>query len=165
MATKWLVSLVAAIVLFMRRDAAVLALLLGAAANGVLCKLLKAALRSPRPDAATEMDGGMPSSHASSATYLALSAAELTRNPAARGAALLGGLLVAESRVRNGQHTWPQVAAGAAVGAATQRAVWAAIGAQPWLTETVPLGACAVVAASAAAVVGAKDIARLVGAG
>lgn len=164
-ASKWIVSSVAASVLFLRRDAAVVAILVGAAANGVLCKLLKVVFRGPRPEAATETDSGMPSAHASSAVYLALSAVELTPNPALRGAALLGGLLIAESRVGNGQHTWLQVIAGAAVGAASQRAVSAAMAGQEWLSQPVPLGACAAVAAVAAAVVGTKDIARLAGVG
>jgi dolichyldiphosphatase len=98
----------------------------GAVASSGACKLLKRALNHARPEGAPKADPGMPSSHANSLAFLAVTAAlEMLRVggggaggavPAASAVLALGAFL-SWLRVRLGFHTPAQVAVGVAFGA------------------------------------------------
>ncbi len=107
--------------------------MVGALANAAVGKILKRALRLPRPSGARKTDPGMPSSHATSLSFLSIAAARSimrsnfvasTALTSAVGAALIGAAVVATVwRVRCGYHTTPQVLAGWILGT-TNWVVW-----------------------------------------
>jgi len=114
-----------------RRDLATPAFLLGQLLNEAVNAALKRALRQPRPPSQLRHSGpsdfGMPSAHAQFCfffcVYFTLWGARHWRvgalwRAASAAAAVAGAAAVAASRVYLRYHSVPQVAAGAAVGAA-----------------------------------------------
>lgn len=98
---------------------------LGSIMNLLIGKMLKKVIRQPRPDGATKIDHGMPSSHATSLSFLTFAALfGVARRGGLRptpslGAAILALLLAGIAtrwRVAAGYHTTRQVAAGWVVG-------------------------------------------------
>lgn len=125
--TKWTVCAAVSCTLLYRRDAAVVLYCAGAMLNSAAGKLLKQVIRQPRPTD-SKSDPGMPSSHATSLSFLSLAVlAHVVLHPPAiailravylGGAALIVGLaLLATSwRVKAGYHTVGQVAVGWVLG-------------------------------------------------
>lgn len=126
--TKWTVCVAVSCALLYRRDAAVVLYCVGAGLNSAAGKLLKQVIRQPRPTD-SKTDPGMPSSHATSLSFLSLAVlahvvmqppiATVIRTVYLGGAALVVGLaLLATSwRVKAGYHTVGQVVAGWLLGA------------------------------------------------
>lgn len=123
-ATKGAVCVVTGLVV-LRAGVAGAAVAAASLANAAAGKALKRLLRAPRPPGAAgagKTDPGMPSSHATSLSFLALAAATaLAGSPAGHAAGLaivLGAMVALVWRVGCGYHTVPQVAAGCALGSA-----------------------------------------------
>lgn len=98
----------------------------GSILNVLIAKALKRIIRQPRPDGATKIDHGMPSSHATSLSFLTVAAlfgavrqAGGLRPTPLLGVAVLALLLAIVAtrwRIAAGYHTTPQVAAGWIIG-------------------------------------------------
>lgn len=126
--TKWTVCAAVSSVLLYRRDTAVVLYCVGAGLNSATGKLLKQVIRQPRPTD-SKSDPGMPSSHATSLSFLSLAvlAHAMLHPPTAAvlravylgGAALvvLLALLATSWRVKAGYHTVGQVVVGWVLGA------------------------------------------------
>ena len=123
--TKWIVSGSAFLTLLVRRDAATCVFLIGAIANAIFGKLLKAVFRVKRPEGSVLDDPGFPSSHAMSLFFFAAYLSAVVVNPPAGLAssswwtpALLHAAAAAMSlhRVHSGLHTYRQVLGGAVFG-------------------------------------------------
>lgn len=126
--TKWAACAAVGAALLYRRDAVVVLYCAGAGLNSAAAKLLKQLIRQPRPTD-SKADPGMPSSHATSLSFLSLAlfACVLMDPPVVTavraiyygGAALVVALaLLATSwRVKAGYHTVEQVVAGWLLGA------------------------------------------------
>lgn len=113
-ATKYTVSTAVALALLHNRDAGTVLYAAGGLANSLSAKLLKRVIRQPRPTD-SKSDSGMPSSHATSLSFLSL-AAWHGRFTGAYGLLGFVGVVLAVvgscARVRVGYHSWGQVAAG-----------------------------------------------------
>ena len=137
--TKFVVSATAMVFLVFHPTVETCWCLLGSIVNSVNGKLLKRALNHSRPDGAKKVDPGMPSSHATSLSYLswyaalafafepnALGLATFVTRTLAFGLVSLGAFL-AYLRVKLGFHTWPQVYVGYGLGSSTAL-VWILFG-------------------------------------
>lgn len=129
--TKFVVSATAMVFLMFHPTVETCWCLLGSIVNSVNGKLLKRALNHSRPDGAKKVDPGMPSSHATSLSYLswyaalafafepnAFGLATTVTRTLAFGLVSLGAFL-AYLRVKLGFHTWPQVYVGYGLGSST----------------------------------------------
>jgi membrane-associated phospholipid phosphatase len=135
--TRWIVSGSALAYVLWRRDGDAAALLLGAIANAYVCgvhrgrtaahasrrvlgKALKRLVKQARPPQARHEDPGMPSSHATSLLFFAVSAATGGMRAGLPGggacAVVLLACAAAAWRVRAGLHTPAQVVVGALLG-------------------------------------------------
>lgn len=145
--TKWTtITLVSAVLLY-QRDVWVVTYVLGSIVNSAIGKMMKQVIRQPRPDGSTKGDPGMPSSHATSLSFLSVAplvSVALHRGlridlqlTAAAVAAVAAG--VASSwRVQAGYHTVSQVLVGWLVGT-TNAVVWTALFSPPLRSVFVPL--------------------------
>jgi dolichyldiphosphatase len=137
--TKFVVSATAMVFLMFHPTVETCWCLLGSIVNSVNGKLLKRALNHSRPDGAKKVDPGMPSSHATSLSYLswyaalafafepnAFGLATFVTRTLAFGLVSLGAFL-AYLRVKLGFHTWPQVYVGYGLGSSTAL-VWILFG-------------------------------------
>jgi len=137
--TKFVVSATAMVFLMFHPTVETCWCLLGSIVNSVNGKLLKRALNHSRPDGAKKVDPGMPSSHATSLSYLswyaalafafepnAFGLATTVTRTLAFGLVSLGAFL-AYLRVKLGFHTWPQVYVGYGLGSSTAL-VWILFG-------------------------------------
>ena len=137
--TKFVVSATAMVFLVFHPTVETCWCLLGSIVNSVNGKLLKRALNHSRPDGAKKVDPGMPSSHATSLSYLswyaalafafepnAFGLATFVTRTLAFGLVSLGAFL-AYLRVKLGFHTWPQVYVGYGLGSSTAL-VWILFG-------------------------------------
>ena len=137
--TKFVVSATAMVFLVFHPTVETCWCLLGSIVNSVNGKLLKRALNHSRPDGAKKVDPGMPSSHATSLSYLswyaalafafepnAFGLATTVTRTLAFGLVSLGAFL-AYLRVKLGFHTWPQVYVGYGLGSSTAL-VWILFG-------------------------------------
>lgn len=144
--TKWAACVAVGSALLYRRDALVVLFCTGAGLNSAAGKLLKHLIRQPRPTD-SKADPGMPSSHATSLSFLSLALlACVLKDPAlaaapravyvAGGALVVALALLATSwRVRAGYHTVAQVVAGWVLGAVNTVA-WVKMF-LPWATPFV----------------------------
>ena len=134
--TKFIVSGACLAVLLTHPNVPVCWCLSGSVFNSLNSKLLKRLINESRPEGATKLDPGMPSSHAQSLAFLSTYAALATGASgalgpwgAAAGAATVAlGVFLAWLRVALGYHTWPQVAVGYGVGVANAL-LWQRLGA------------------------------------
>ena len=137
--TKFVVSATAMVFLMFHPTVETCWCLLGSIVNSVNGKLLKRMLNHSRPDGAKKVDPGMPSSHATSLSYLswyaalafafepnAFGLATFVTRTLAFGLVSLGAFL-AYLRVKLGFHTWPQVYVGYGLGSSTAL-VWILFG-------------------------------------
>ena len=137
--TKFVVSATAMVFLVFHPTVETCWCLLGSIVNSVNGKLLKRMLNHSRPDGAKKVDPGMPSSHATSLSYLswyaalafafepnAFGLATFVTRTLAFGLVSLGAFL-AYLRVKLGFHTWPQVYVGYGLGSSTAL-VWILFG-------------------------------------
>ena len=137
--TKFVVSATAMVFLVFHPTVETCWCLLGSIVNSVNGKLLKRMLNHSRPDGAKKVDPGMPSSHATSLSYLswyaalafafepnAFGLATFITRTLAFGLVSLGAFL-AYLRVKLGFHTWPQVYVGYGLGSSTAL-VWILFG-------------------------------------
>ena len=137
--TKFVVSATAMVFLVFHPTVETCWCLLGSIVNSVNGKLLKRMLNHSRPDGAKKVDPGMPSSHATSLSYLswyaalafafepnAFGLATTVTRTLAFGLVSLGAFL-AYLRVKLGFHTWPQVYVGYGLGSSTAL-VWILFG-------------------------------------
>ena len=131
--TKFVVSALALVALLRYPNVSTCWCILGSVVNSINGKLLKKLLNHERPTGAVKADPGMPSSHATSLSYLSVyaAAAMLTHGdkmspvlpawavaPTACG--VVGcGVFLTWLRVHLGFHTTPQVVVGYALGAST----------------------------------------------
>jgi dolichyldiphosphatase len=140
--TKFVVSCAALAFLLLNPSAETCWALLGSVVNSVNGKVLKRVLNHERPDGAIKADPGMPSSHATSLSYLSVyGAASLVyfkdaaaglgmgypAQVAIAGALVIVGAFLSYLRVRTGYHTPPQVIVGYGLGSSTALA-WLFIG-------------------------------------
>jgi dolichyldiphosphatase len=138
--TKFVVSCTALGFLLINPTAETCWALLGSVVNSVNGKILKRVLNQERPDGSRKGDPGMPSSHATSLSYLSVyGAASLAHfrdaAPAlgyggqliVSGALVLVGMWLSYLRVSTGYHTAPQVAVGYGLGSTTALA-WLFVG-------------------------------------
>ena len=145
--TKFVVSCTALAFLLLNPSAETCWALLGSVVNSVNGKILKRILNHERPDGAIKADPGMPSSHATSLSYLSVygaaslayfkDAAPALGYPAqlAVSAVLVVlGIFLSYLRVKTGYHTPPQVIVGYGLGSSTALA-WLFVG----LTYVRPL--------------------------
>lgn len=143
--TKFVVAGAALVTLVTHPNVPVAWCLIGSVVNSIAGKLLKRLLNHARPTGAAKADPGMPSSHAVSLAYLSVYAASgllqrgggIETNPTAWPVPVWAVPLIAAGlvstgmfftwlRVALGYHTWPQVLAGYAMGAANAVAWFAA---------------------------------------
>ncbi|CAL6279056.1 unnamed protein product [Bathycoccus prasinos] len=137
--TKFVVSATAMVFLVFHPTVETCWCLLGSIVNSVNGKLLKRMLNHSRPYGAKKVDPGMPSSHATSLSYLswyaalafafepnAFGLATFVTRTLAFGLVSLGAFL-AYLRVKLGFHTWPQVYVGYGLGSSTAL-VWILFG-------------------------------------
>ena len=136
--TKFIVSGACLAVLITHPNVPVCWCLSGSVFNSLNSKLLKRLINESRPDGATKLDPGMPSSHAVSLSYLSVYAASalLLRGggfPAVPGAwpvpvqgvqpgaaaLVAAGLFLTWLRVHLGYHNWAQVCVGYGIGSVT----------------------------------------------
>ena len=130
--TKFVVSCAALGVLLRDPSAGTCWALLGSVVNSVNGKILKRILNHERPDGAIKADPGMPSSHATSLSYLSVYAATALAyfrdaapalgyagQLAASFVLVIMGMFLSYLRVSTGYHTPPQVIVGYAVGSTT----------------------------------------------
>ena len=137
--TKFVVSATAMLFLLFHPTVETCWCLLGSIINSVNGKLLKRVLNHSRPNGAKKVDPGMPSSHATSLSYLSWYAAlAFAFEPNAFGLAThvtrafaIGvvslGAFLAYLRVKLGFHTWPQVLVGYGLGSSTA-SLWIVFG-------------------------------------
>jgi len=129
--TKFIVSASAMLFLLFHPTIETCWCLLGSIVNSLNGKLLKRILNHSRPSGAKKIDPGMPSSHATSLSFLSLYAfLAFSSEPNAFGlqtlitrllaTAVVGiGAFLAYLRVKLGFHTWPQVLVGYGLGSFT----------------------------------------------
>ncbi|OAX44660.1 PAP2-domain-containing protein [Rhizopogon vinicolor AM-OR11-026] len=128
--TSKVVTTLTAVVILYTRSAGVAYFVTGAVLCSGLAKVVKRAIRQERPpqQSGRKVTYGMPSSHACTctffATYITFACLQLPVHPALPRSAILAPVVVLPwtfmivmSRVQLGHHTWPQVAAGSALGA------------------------------------------------
>ncbi|KAJ8584300.1 PAP2-domain-containing protein [Rhizopogon salebrosus TDB-379] len=128
--TSKIVTTLTAIALLYTRSAGVAYFVTGAVLCAGLAKAIKRAIRQDRPpqQSGRKVTYGMPSSHASACTffasYITFACIQLPIHPTLPRSAVLTPMVVLPwtcmivlSRVWLGHHTWPQVAAGSALGA------------------------------------------------
>ena len=137
--TKFVVSATAMLFLLFHPTVETCWCLLGSIVNSVNGKLLKRVLNHSRPNGAKKVDPGMPSSHATSLSYLSWYAAlAFAFEPNAFGLAthvtrafaisvVSLGAFLAYLRVKLGFHTWPQVLVGYGLGSSTA-SLWIVFG-------------------------------------
>lgn len=156
-ATKWLVTAAQTGAVVARRDLTAPYIVVGSIGAAFATKALKVAINQQRPAGAPFTDPGMPSSHALVATFAAAAWALALRaaSPIAALLLLLSAAAVSVLRVVTGYHTWPQIAVGAGLGAASAT-LWMRLGAA--LIATVPLTTRAMYAAVYAAYVGGSAL-------
>ncbi|KAJ7172491.1 hypothetical protein C8R46DRAFT_1086142 [Mycena filopes] len=130
--TNLTVTGLTAIAILLTRSAGVAYFGAGAVACTLAVKVLKPAIRQPRPALGKKKTYGMPSTHSASvgffATYVPLACVYLPLHSSVPGGAaarllvpavvLPWAAMIALSRVWLGHHTWTQVAVGCAFGAA-----------------------------------------------
>ncbi|KAG2750031.1 hypothetical protein P692DRAFT_20777132 [Suillus brevipes Sb2] len=127
--TSRIVTALTAIAILYTRSAGVVYFVTGAVLCVPLVKCIKKAIRQERPlqNSGRKVTYGMPSSHALTctffATYITIACLQLPVHPTLPSFASFAPLVVLPwlfmiitSRVRLGHHTWPQVAAGTALG-------------------------------------------------
>lgn len=97
----------------------------GSIANSLIGKLLKKVIRQPRPDGASKSDHGMPSSHATSLSFLSVASLFnvlrhkgliLSTSLVASLACVILAFIACRWRIVAGYHTAPQVVVGWIVG-------------------------------------------------
>jgi len=145
--TKFVVASIALAFLLINPSVDTCWALLGSVVNSVNGKILKRILNHERPDGAVKADPGMPSSHATSLSYLSVygaaslvyfkNAAPMLGYPlqlACSAVLVVLGVFLSYLRVRLGYHTAPQVIVGYALGSATAL-LWLASG----VTRIFPL--------------------------
>lgn len=145
--TKFVVASIALAFLLVNPSVDTCWALLGSVVNSVNGKILKRILNHERPDGAVKADPGMPSSHATSLSYLSVygaaslvyfkNAAPMLGYPLQLACAtvlVVLGVFLSYLRVRLGYHTAPQVIVGYALGSSTAL-VWLASG----VTRIFPL--------------------------
>ncbi|KAG1891023.1 hypothetical protein F4604DRAFT_1703888 [Suillus subluteus] len=128
--TSKIVTTLTAGVFLYTRSAGVAYFMTGAVSCTALAKSIKKTIRQERPlvRSGRKVSYGMPSSHASTstffATYITITCLHLPVHPTLPSSAMFvpvfvlpWGFMIVVSRVWLGHHTWPQVAAGAALGA------------------------------------------------
>ncbi|KAG1831747.1 hypothetical protein EV424DRAFT_1370607 [Suillus variegatus] len=111
------------------RSAGVVYFVTGAVLCSALVKSIKKAIRQERPlkDSGRKVTYGMPSSHASACTffaaYITMACLQLPVHPTLPSSIMFVPVVILPwtfmivlSRVQLGHHTWPQVAAGTALG-------------------------------------------------
>ena len=119
---KYVVSAsVAGTIALRRADAVSCCVCLGALVNAGIAKMLKRALKTPRPNDSTS-DDGMPSSHAASLFFLATGFGSGAGNVVSVSLCICACAL-SWLRIRCGLHTLPQVLCGAALGV-TNALLW-----------------------------------------
>ncbi|KAF7440486.1 hypothetical protein PC9H_000831 [Pleurotus ostreatus] len=141
--TNFVVTGLSAAFLLYTRSAGVLYFTLGALLCSATVKLIKRAIRQPRPvvehaAGKRKVSYGMPSTHSATiiyyATYIPLACAKLPIHPSLPANSFVTrvlpvliavpyGYVIAASRVWLGHHTWKQVVVGGSYGAALA-AVW-----------------------------------------
>lgn len=112
--TKWIVSALCALVLYMRSSVAFL-LIFGGCISALIVKGLKRIIKQPRPHQPDGQDFGMPSSHAASVCFFATSVA--VYQP--RIAGVISWIFAVDAcfrRYQNRQHSVAQLALGCAIG-------------------------------------------------
>ncbi|KAG1715693.1 hypothetical protein ID866_1456, partial [Astraeus odoratus] len=125
--TSIIVTTITALVCLYTRSAGVVFFGAGSLACAITAKLIKRAIRQKRPDHGRKVTYGMPSTHSSSCTFFAAYATFASiylplhsrLHPLAVYSPIVmvpWAMLVVVSRVWLGYHTWPQVAAGTALG-------------------------------------------------
>ncbi|KAM3572863.1 hypothetical protein VYU27_005166 [Nannochloropsis oceanica] len=130
--TRWTVASLVAVVLLLRRDAAMVNFTVGAILNALLGKTLKRIIKEARPDGAVLEDPGMPSSHAMALFYMtSFITAALCESKGLGGAlplwwpfnyittissVILYVLTASSWRVFSGLHTPAQILVGAGMG-------------------------------------------------
>lgn len=121
--TKYTVSIAVASCLLYNHDTPTLFYVTASVANSAIGKVLKLLIKQPRPDGTHKEDPGMPSSHATSLSFLSLAffgyvAKYMNSVIKTTGAGILVILALVATywRVSAGYHTVPQVVAGWIVG-------------------------------------------------
>ncbi|KAL4067639.1 hypothetical protein V8B97DRAFT_1949683 [Scleroderma yunnanense] len=125
--TSVIVTTLAVSVCLHSRSAGVIYFGVGSIACALTAKLIKQVIRQGRPANGRKVSYGMPSTHSSSCTFFAayatLASLYLPLHPRLHPATIYAPLvmvpwatLIILSRVWLGYHTWPQVAAGSALG-------------------------------------------------
>ena len=118
--TRWLVSIPSALYVWWFRDVRFALFLCAAVANALVCKVLKALLRQPRPASSPHHgDNGMPSSHAASLFFFSAGGGFAPGGSWRCAMLHVIAAALALHRVRSGHHYLAQVAVGAALGAAS----------------------------------------------
>ncbi|KAG2063246.1 PAP2-domain-containing protein [Suillus decipiens] len=155
--TSKIVTVLTTVVLLYTRSAIVAYVGGGALLCGALSKLIKKAIRQERPSlhSGRKVSYGMPSSHASTctflATYITIACLQLPVLPTLPSSVIFAPVLILPwtfmivmSRVWLGHHTWPQVAVGASLGACCASfwfKLWmddtAAVKTTAWQIETI----------------------------
>lgn len=120
--TKWVVSALVFGILLVRRDETTAWCIIGGVVTAIVCRMLKFIINASRPSSSTRSDPGMPSSHASTLSFLSMFPSLMLMRPEGRhdlsSAVLLawiiplGGLFLTSLRVILGYHTVPQVSVG-----------------------------------------------------
>ncbi|PXF44903.1 Lipid phosphate phosphatase epsilon 1, chloroplastic [Gracilariopsis chorda] len=121
--TKYTVSIAVASCLLYNHDAPTLFYVTASVTNSAVGKILKLLIKQPRPDGTHKEDPGMPSSHATSLSFLSLAFLGYAANymnslikTAGAGMLVILALIATYWRVSAGYHTVPQVVAGWIVG-------------------------------------------------
>lgn len=132
--TKLVVCVAVAATALVRQDCGVILYIGGALLNAGSAKLLKRIINQSRPDGATKVDPGMPSSHATSLSFLSILCAAAIVDvqttlfaPAVRlaaaASAVTAAVVACSWRVYCGYHTVPQILVGWALGTLNS-AIW-----------------------------------------
>lgn len=121
--TKYSISVAVGTSLLYNHDAPTLFYVGSSIVNSVTGKALKLLIREPRPDGSSKGDPGMPSSHATSLSFLSLGLfgyflmyVDSTPKTICTGCLIALAALATYWRVSAGYHTVPQVVAGWLVG-------------------------------------------------
>ncbi|KAJ0248874.1 Lipid phosphate phosphatase epsilon 1 [Hirschfeldia incana] len=122
--SKWVVSILFASVVLLRRDGTALWGIIGSVSNSALSVVLKRILNQARPDATSRSDPGMPSTHAQSISFISVFAVLSVMEwlGTSKVSVFLSCLILASCsyfirlRVSQKLHTSNQVVVGAIVG-------------------------------------------------
>ncbi|CAN8063684.1 unnamed protein product [Agarophyton chilense] len=121
--TKYTVSVAVGSLVLYNHDAPTIFYIMAAVLNSAAGKVLKLLIKQPRPDGAQRGDPGMPSSHATSLSFLSLAFLgyialyfDSVAKTVGAGVMVIMSVLASSWRVSAGYHTVPQVVAGWIVG-------------------------------------------------